>query len=122
MMITEQVVAWIWSTGNVSELRPLDRQALERDAAPVALELLRTQTATEAEWSGGKLASFSRGSCQAAGATPQRSWPKPHVSATICLLPTQTSQYDLNIVTRPASLTGLPPRSHGWHDKSHLGR
>jgi GAF domain-containing protein/sugar diacid utilization regulator len=50
VMIKEQVVAWIWTSGKVSELRPLDRQALERAAAPLALELLRTRAATEAEW------------------------------------------------------------------------
>ncbi|MCI0144071.1 GAF domain-containing protein [Arthrobacter bambusae] len=52
VIIKENVVAWIWTSGKVSELRPLDRQALERAAAPLALELLRTRTATEAEWRG----------------------------------------------------------------------
>lgn len=50
VMIQEKVVAWLWTSGKVSELRPLDRQAVERAAVPVALELLRTRTATEAEW------------------------------------------------------------------------
>ncbi|SDP80125.1 Sugar diacid utilization regulator [Arthrobacter sp. ok909] len=50
VIIKEKVVAWIWTSGKVSELRPLDRQALERVAAPLALELLRTRTVTEAEW------------------------------------------------------------------------
>ncbi|KRE66138.1 hypothetical protein ASG92_16175 [Arthrobacter sp. Soil736] len=50
VMIKEKVVAWIWTSGKVSELRPLDRQAMERAAAPLALELLRTRTATQAEW------------------------------------------------------------------------
>jgi sugar diacid utilization regulator len=50
VMIKEKIVAWIWTSGKVSELRPLDRQAMERAAAPLALELLRTRTATEAEW------------------------------------------------------------------------
>ncbi|MDP9906054.1 helix-turn-helix domain-containing protein [Arthrobacter bambusae] len=50
VMIKEKVVAWIWTSGKLSELRPLDRQAMERAAAPLALELLRTRTATQAEW------------------------------------------------------------------------
>lgn len=50
VMIKEKVVAWIWTSGKVSELRPLDRQAMERAAVPLALELLRTQTATQTEW------------------------------------------------------------------------
>lgn len=43
VIIKEKVVAWIWTSGKVSELRPLDRQAMERAAAPLALELLRSQ-------------------------------------------------------------------------------
>ncbi|BCW06982.1 MULTISPECIES: GAF domain-containing protein [Micrococcales] len=50
VLIKEKAVAWIWTSGRVAELRPLDRQAMERAAAPLALELLRTRTATEAEW------------------------------------------------------------------------
>ncbi|WP_284984446.1 GAF domain-containing protein [Arthrobacter sp. efr-133-TYG-118] len=50
VMIKEKIVAWIWTSGKLSELRPLDRQAIERAAAPLALELLRTRTATQAEW------------------------------------------------------------------------
>ena len=50
VMIKDKVIAWIWTSGTISELRPLDRQALERAAAPLALELLRTRTATQTEW------------------------------------------------------------------------
>jgi sugar diacid utilization regulator/GAF domain-containing protein len=50
VVIKEKVVAWIWTSGKVSELRPLDRQAMERAAAPLALELLRIRTATQTEW------------------------------------------------------------------------
>lgn len=50
VMIKEKVVAWIWTSGKVSELGPLDRQAMERAAAPLALELLRTRTAIQAQW------------------------------------------------------------------------
>ncbi len=50
VMIKEKLVAWIWTNGRVSELRPLDRQAMERSAAPLALELLRIRTATQADW------------------------------------------------------------------------
>lgn len=50
VMIKEKVIAWIWTSGKVSELRPLDRQRMERAAAPLALELLRTRTETEAQW------------------------------------------------------------------------
>ncbi|MDR7161703.1 GAF domain-containing protein [Arthrobacter sp. BE255] len=48
--IKEKVIAWIWTSGKISELRPLDRQAMERAAAPLALELLRIRTATQAGW------------------------------------------------------------------------
>ncbi|MCU1519134.1 MAG: hypothetical protein JWQ75_3855 [Pseudarthrobacter sp.] len=50
VMIKDKVIAWIWTSGKISELRPLDRQAMERAAAPLALELLRTRTATQTAW------------------------------------------------------------------------
>lgn len=50
VMIKDKIVAWIWTTGQVSNLRLLDRQTLERAATPLALELLRTRTTAEAEW------------------------------------------------------------------------
>ncbi|GAA3316241.1 helix-turn-helix domain-containing protein [Arthrobacter ramosus] len=50
VMIKEEVVAWIWTGGQLAELRALDRQAIERAATVLALELLRTRTDAEAEW------------------------------------------------------------------------
>jgi len=50
VMIKDKIIAWIWTSGKISELRQLDRQALERAAAPLALELLRTRTATQTAW------------------------------------------------------------------------
>jgi sugar diacid utilization regulator len=52
VMIKDEIVAWIWTSGPLAELRPLDRQAIEHATTVLALELLRTTTAADAKWRG----------------------------------------------------------------------
>ncbi|MEW1819218.1 GAF domain-containing protein [Arthrobacter sp. NPDC080031] len=50
VMIKDEIVAWIWTTGGLESLTPLDRRTIEHAATVMALELLRTRTAAEAAW------------------------------------------------------------------------
>lgn len=50
VLIKEEVVAWIWTTGPVAELAPVDRRAIEHAATVMALELLSVSTAADAAW------------------------------------------------------------------------
>lgn len=50
VVIKEDVVAWIWTTGSVAELAPMNLRAIEHAATVMALELLSAQTAIEAAW------------------------------------------------------------------------
>ncbi|MDO5875471.1 MULTISPECIES: GAF domain-containing protein [Paenarthrobacter] len=50
VMIKDEIVAWIWTSGELEALGPLDRRTIEHAATVMALELLRTRTAAEAAW------------------------------------------------------------------------
>ncbi len=50
VLLKEEVVAWIWTTGRLTDLRPFDRQAIQHTATVLALELLRERSTAEAEW------------------------------------------------------------------------
>ncbi|MFC9353301.1 GAF domain-containing protein [Arthrobacter sp. NPDC057013] len=50
VMIRGETVAWLWTSGPISELRPLERQTLERAVSPLALELFRTRAVPEYAW------------------------------------------------------------------------
>ncbi|WP_454698378.1 helix-turn-helix domain-containing protein [Arthrobacter humicola] len=50
VVVREEVAAWIWTTGNVTDLTPLDRRAIEHAATVMALELLSSRNAAEAAW------------------------------------------------------------------------
>ncbi|MFF1832112.1 helix-turn-helix domain-containing protein [Paenarthrobacter sp. NPDC058040] len=46
----DETVAWIWTTGRFDGLSSLHRRCIEQAATVLALELLRTRTASEAAW------------------------------------------------------------------------
>ncbi|MDR6688673.1 sugar diacid utilization regulator/GAF domain-containing protein [Arthrobacter sp. 1088] len=50
VMIKDEVVAWIWTTGRFESISALDRRTIEHAATVMALELLRSRTAAEAAW------------------------------------------------------------------------
>lgn len=50
VMLKDEIVAWVWTTGWLESLTPLDRRTIEHAATVMALELLRTRTAAEAAW------------------------------------------------------------------------
>jgi sugar diacid utilization regulator len=50
VVVREEVAAWIWTTGSVTDLTPLDRRAIEHAATVMALELLSARSATEVAW------------------------------------------------------------------------
>jgi sugar diacid utilization regulator len=50
VVVREEVMAWIWTTGRVTDLTPLDRRAIEHAATVMALELVSARSATEAAW------------------------------------------------------------------------
>lgn len=50
VLIKDEVVAWIWTTGPVAEVAPVHRRAIEHAATVMALELLSVSTAADAAW------------------------------------------------------------------------
>ena len=50
VLLGEELVAWLWVPGRLTELSALDRRALEHAAVVCALELLRRRTAMDVEW------------------------------------------------------------------------
>ncbi|MFJ4029359.1 helix-turn-helix domain-containing protein [Paenarthrobacter sp. NPDC089989] len=50
VLIKDEVVAWIWTSGETGTLRALDRRAIEQTCTVLALELLRSRAAAEASW------------------------------------------------------------------------
>jgi len=49
-VIKKEVGAWIWLTGSLAELSPLDRRTIEHAATVMALELLRAGSVAETAW------------------------------------------------------------------------
>ncbi|GAP54396.1 transcriptional regulator, CdaR protein [Arthrobacter sp. Hiyo6] len=50
VVVKEEVAAWIWTTGSVTDLTPLGQRAIEHAAIVMALELLSARSATEVAW------------------------------------------------------------------------
>ncbi|MGO4807159.1 helix-turn-helix domain-containing protein [Arthrobacter sp. 2MCAF15] len=50
VVVREEVVAWIWTTGSVADLTPLDQRAIEHAATVMALELLSARSAADTAW------------------------------------------------------------------------
>ncbi|MBP2267334.1 sugar diacid utilization regulator [Pseudarthrobacter sp. PvP004] len=92
VVIKEEVVAWIWTTGPLTKMAPLHRRAIEHAATVMALEFLYTRSGAASVWyrTGELLSHIIRG---------------PRPSTSVLLAETQRLGYDL---LQPHALIAAP--------------